>query len=54
MRSGPISLVIGDDLDLAVLEGTYAGVGRAKGNPHCIPLGHVVTVWKLVCLLRMS
>merc|ERR1712172_465161 len=40
--SGPVTLVIGDDLDLAMLEHAHTGVGGAQINSNCLLLGHFV------------
>lgn len=43
-RCGAIALVIGDNLDLSVLENSDAGVGRAKIDTNCGCLSHCVFV----------
>lgn len=37
---GPVSLIIGDDLNFAVLKHSYTGVGSAQVNANCWSLGH--------------
>ena len=38
--SGPVPLIIGDDLDLPVLENSHTGVGGAQIDTNCLLLGH--------------
>ena len=40
-RSGPVPLVIGDDLHLPMLEDPDTGVGGAQVNTHSLLLGHL-------------
>ena len=37
---GAVTLVIGDDLHLSMLEHAHTGVGGAKINTHSVLLGH--------------
>ena len=37
---GPVALVVGDDLHLAVLEDSDTGVGSPEVNTHGLLLGH--------------
>ena len=38
--SGPVPLIIGDDLHLPVLENSHTGVGGAQIDTNCLLLGH--------------
>jgi len=38
--SGPVALVVGNDLHFAMLEHTYTGVGGPEIDPDCWSLGH--------------